>query len=75
MRRIKHTDARHLWSQESLRKGLFGLDVIGTSMNTADMGTKYLCAPTRRTLMALMPLCLWKEVWAGYDGGRFERRS
>ena len=28
-----------------------------TGMNTADMGTKYLSATTRTTLMALMPMC------------------
>ena len=38
--RIKHMG--RLWSQESSRKGLFGLNVIDTGMNTADIGTKYL---------------------------------
>ena len=30
-------------------------------MNTADMGTKYLSATKRRTLLALMPLCSGQE--------------
>ena len=44
--RIKHMDTRHLWSHESSRKYLFGLKVIDTNMNTADMGT-VLKAPQR----------------------------
>ena len=32
------------------------LNVIDTSMNTADLGTKYLSATSRRTLVVLMPL-------------------
>ena len=42
--RIKHMDTRHLWSPESLRRGFFRLNVINTSMITADMGSKYLSA-------------------------------
>ena len=38
--RIKNMDTRHVWSQESLRKTLFGPNVIDTSMHTADMGTQ-----------------------------------
>ena len=30
MERIKHMATRHFWSQESLRKGRFGLNVIDT---------------------------------------------
>ena len=54
--RIKHMGPRHLWSKESLRKYSFGLNVIDTSANTADMGTKYVSATTRRTLLTLLPL-------------------
>ena len=37
--RLKHMDTSHLWSHESLREGLFGLDVIDTIMNAATRGT------------------------------------
>ena len=36
--------------------------VIDTSMNMADMGTKHLTATTRRTLLALMPLCCGERL-------------
>ena len=48
-----------------------GLDVIDTSVNMAETDTKYLSATTRRTLLALMPLC-FGEAWDGYDGVRTE---
>ena len=54
--------ARHSWSQESLIKGLFPLSVIDANMNTADMGQKYWSATTRKTSMALMPLCFGERL-------------
>ena len=65
-------DTRHLWTRESLRKGLFGFSVICTSKNTADRSTTYLSATTRKTPMALDAPVLWREAWSGYDGGRGE---
>ena len=65
MGRLKHVDMRHLWWQESFRKTLFGLSVMDTSMDTADVGTKYLNATTRRTLFALMPLCFGERLRMG----------
>ena len=41
-------DTRQLWSQES--------------METADMGTKYLGATTRRAFLALLPLCFGERL-------------
>ena len=54
--RIKHLETRHLWSQECLRLKLFGLNTVDATMNTADLGTKYLSAATRAGLLAMMPL-------------------
>ena len=62
MGRLKHRDTRHLWWEESLRKGVFGLNVMDASMDTADVGTKYLNATTRRTLFAFMPLCFGESL-------------
>ena len=53
-------ETRHLWSHESLRNGMFGLNVIDT--NTANIGTKYLSATTRRALLALMSLCFGEKL-------------
>ena len=60
-----------------LEKSLLGLNVTNTSMNTtmntADMGTRCLSATTRRTLLALMPLCFGERLAHGYVPERRER--
>ena len=51
--RVNHVDAPHWRSQESSRKGLLGLNVIDTRINTGDTGTKYLTATTRGQVVGI----------------------
>ena len=75
-------DARLLGSQESSRKGLLGLNVVDTRMNTGDTGTKYLTVTQREgMLLALMPLCFGERlgmvtmVAASRDAGKTSRND
>ena len=52
----KHLDTRSLWRQDAVAERKFTLDVIDTSHNTADLGTKYLAQRARQALIAMMPL-------------------
>ena len=59
-------------SQESFRRGLYGLNMIDTITNTADMGTEYLSATNEENVVGIDATVPWEEAWDGYDGG-FER--
>ena len=48
-----------------MSKCLSGLNVMDSTVHTVDMGTKYFSATTRRTLMALMWLCLGERLVLG----------
>ena len=54
--KLKHMQVRFLWSQQAQADGEFALDVIDTTQNTADLGTKFLTQSTRVALLAMMPL-------------------
>ena len=54
--KLKHMQTRFLWVQESLRHKHFKLATIDSSMNTSDLGTKYLDASRRAVLLSMMPL-------------------
>jgi hypothetical protein len=54
--KLKHMQVRFLWSQQAQADGEFALDVIDTTQNTADLGTKFLAQGTRVALLAMMPL-------------------
>ncbi len=49
--RVRHIEARYLWSQEALRAGKFLLRKSETDTNVADIGTKSLDASRLETLM------------------------
>ena len=54
-----------------MTNGMFGLNVIDT--NTANIGTKYSSATTRRALLALMLLCFGEELGIVTMVAAFER--
>jgi hypothetical protein len=54
--KVKHMQVRFLWVQERVATKEISIESIDTTLNTADLGTKYLDAGTRATLMAMMPL-------------------
>ena len=54
--RVKHVKARYLWVQDRVRKKQFSVGSVGTSHNTADLGTKFHCGERLRELMRMMPI-------------------
>ena len=54
--RLKHIQTRFLWTQEAVAINRMALECIDTSLNTADIGTKYVDAATRSKLIAMLPL-------------------
>lgn len=56
--RVKHLEARWLWIQERVRSGDVVIDCVDTSLNTSDIGTKFLTKRRFEELIAMMPLRL-----------------
>ena len=53
-RRSKHLETKSLFAQHLIKDGLVVLEPVHTKVNTADIGTKYLDAPTMRRLIGLL---------------------
>ena len=53
-RRSKHLETKSLFAQHLIKDGLVVLEPVHTKLNTADIGTKYLDAPTMRRLIGLL---------------------
>jgi hypothetical protein len=56
--RVKHLEARWLWIQERVRSGDVVVGCVDTSLNTSDLGTKFLTKRRFEELLAMMPLRL-----------------
>ena len=54
--RLKHIHTRFLWTQEAVASNRMALECIDTDLNTADIGTKYVDAAKRSTLISMLPL-------------------
>ena len=53
-RRSKHLETKSLFAQHVIKDGLVMLEAVHTKVNTADIGTKYLDAPTMRKLIGML---------------------
>ena len=53
-RRSKHLETESLFAQHLIKDGLVVLESVHTKVNTADIGTKYLDAPTMKNLIGLL---------------------
>ena len=54
--KIKHMEVKHLWVQELVAEGKLQMATIDTTLNTADLGTKFLAAPELNSLLAMLTL-------------------
>ena len=53
-RRSKHLETKSLFAQHLIKDGLVVLEPLHTKVNTVDIGTKYVDAPTMRRLIGLL---------------------
>ena len=53
-KRSKHLETKSLFAQHLIKDGLVVLEPVHAKVNTADIGTKYLDAPTMRKLIGLL---------------------
>ena len=63
--RVKHLDIKYLWIQGAIRDGKLSVEKIDTSLNTADLGTKYHPSTRHHELIAMMPFKIGKEQEQG----------
>ena len=63
--RTKYMSARHLWSQETLGKGLFGLSVIETSMKHGRHVPATLERHNEENVVGIDATMLSREAWDG----------
>ena len=68
-----HMDARHVWSPESLRKGLSGVNVNRHDHEHGRQGHKIVERRNEENLVGIDATVLWREAWIGDDGDRLER--
>ena len=57
-RRSKHLVTKSLFAQHLIKDALVVLETVHTKVKTADIGTKYLDAPTMRRMMGLLGVSL-----------------
>ena len=69
-RRSKNLETKSLFAQHLIKDGLVVLEPVHTKVNTADIGTKYLDAPTMRKLIGLLGVQLLM-----LDGAEGRRRK
>ena len=53
-RQSKHLETKSLFAQHLIKDGLVMLETVHMKVNTADISTKYLDAPTMRRLVGLL---------------------
>jgi hypothetical protein len=60
--RVKHIDIKYLWIQQFIRDGKLKVFKVDTTLNTADLGTKFHPANTLKGLIAMIPISIGRGL-------------